>query len=73
MTATPTGIVKVMGGLLLWHMCLERQNPTITLTRKQLASEELIFLLGYLTTSGFQRIWQIKLDCSGKITGVSLM
>jgi hypothetical protein len=73
MIASQTGIVKVMDGLLLWHIYQEQVSPTTTLMPKQDALEQSTLLLGYLTTKGFQRIWQIRFDCMGKLKGVSLM
>jgi hypothetical protein len=73
MTATPTGIVKVMDGWLLWHIYHEHQNPITTQTQKQNACVLSILLLGYLTTKGFQNIWQIKLDYMGNLRGVLVM
>jgi hypothetical protein len=43
------------------------------LMQKQAVLEQSTLLLGYLTIKGFQRIWQIRFDCMGKLKGVSLM
>jgi hypothetical protein len=73
MIPSPTGIAKVMDGLLLWSIECDQQNPITTPTLNQPALEHWTLLLGYLTTSGFQHIWQIKLDYSGNIMGASVM
>jgi hypothetical protein len=73
MSVIQTGIVKVMDGWLLWHICNEPLSQTTTLTQKQDALEGLTFLLGYLTTKGFQHTWQIKLDYMGNLKAVSVM
>jgi hypothetical protein len=73
MTASLTGIVKVMDGLLLYHTYQEPQSPITTLMKKQDVSEDWIFLLGFLTINGFQHIWQIRLDCMGNLKGASVM
>jgi hypothetical protein len=73
MTATPTGIVKVMDGWLLWSIECDQPSQTITQMPKQDALGQLTLLLGYLTTKGFQSIWQIKLDSMGNLKGALVM
>ena len=73
MIGSRIGIVKVMDGLLLFHTYPEPQSRTTTLMKKQDVLEDWTFLLGYLTTNGFQHIWQIRLDCLGNLKGASVM
>jgi hypothetical protein len=62
-----------MDGWLLWHIYHEHPSQTITQTQKQDALGQSTLLLGYLTTKGFQHLWQIKFDYTGKATAESLM
>jgi hypothetical protein len=64
-------VVQVMGGLVMF--AIQREKATITLTHKQVSLELLILTLGFLTKKGFQQIWQISLDSTGRVTSVSLM
>ncbi len=45
----------------------------ITTQMQQDACEQLILTLGFLTTKGFQHIWQIKFDSMGKPMVASVM
>jgi hypothetical protein len=64
-------VVQVMGGLVMF--AIQRERATITLTQKQVSLELLILTLGFLTKKGFQQIWQISFDSTGRVTSVSLM
>jgi hypothetical protein len=60
-----------MGGLVMYDMQLESQ---ITIpTQPQVVYELWTLTLGFLTKKGFQQIWQISFDDTGKVISVSLM
>jgi hypothetical protein len=62
--------VNLMGGLVMLDIAQER---AITTQTQMVACEQLILTLGFLTTKGFQHIWQIKFDHSGKPMVASVM
>jgi hypothetical protein len=65
------GCVQLTGGLVMFAM--QRERAIITLTPRQVSLELLILTLGFLTKKGFQQIWQISFDDTGKVISVSLM
>jgi hypothetical protein len=65
------GVVQVMDGWVMY--AIQKERATITLTHKQVSLELLILTLGFLTKKGFQQIWQISFDSTGKVISVSLM
>jgi hypothetical protein len=62
--------VNLMGGLVMLDIAHEK--AIITQTQMD-ACEQLILTLGFLTTKGFQHIWQIKFDPMGKPMVASVM
>jgi hypothetical protein len=62
--------VNLMGGLVMLDIAHEK---AITTQMQQDVFEQLILTLGFLTTKGFQHIWQIKFDPMGKPMVASVM
>jgi len=62
--------VNLMGGLVMLDIAHEK---AITTQTQMDACEQLILTLGFLTTRGFQHIWQIKFDHTGKPMVASVM
>jgi hypothetical protein len=70
MIASQSVCVNLMGGLVMLDIAHERATTT---PMQQDACEQLILTLGFLTTKGFQHIWQIKFDHMGKPMVASVM
>jgi hypothetical protein len=70
MIASQTVCVNLMGGLVMLDIAHEK---AITTQMQQDACVQSILTLGFLTTKGFQHIWQIRLDPMGKLVGASVM
>jgi hypothetical protein len=70
MIASQSVVANLMGGLVMLDIAHEK---AITTQMQQDVCEQLILTLGFLTTEGFQHIWQIKFDHMGKPMVASVM
>jgi hypothetical protein len=73
MIASQAVCVQAMGGLAMINIHYEKATTIPMLRMDRIVLEPLILTLGFLTTKGFQHIWQIKLDNMGRIMGALVM